>query len=413
MSKKIDERLPKEVGTGYYPVKSPWDKMISYREAAHYCQRYTNVVAAAVMQAFRILIPDYAERSRIMCTSAYNRSYFVYKMVPGYAEMNAEDMHMHPFMRGNFVGGLVGDEGDEALLMCGRVNDFGTYRVEKELDVCYWDLVGTEVCRSTTQMLQACGDCAADLRPEGPKMEFHMVEAKGAGDRHCRIVAECRKKFPMPDHENWECFGPVATEDQIKFTREEDSVSESMMFREDCDYRFSNGTNLEADWRSAYPKVNVADANMYILPVVDELIREGKLDATQVDHVLHCVCEAAGKATFLDGFAKEGLRLWMGVPHTIGQEDGRLMGGYLEMFMQSMRWNYQIEAFNSEECVYILDREEMLMGKFGATRTIDAYVWFWYGMTKSLVSAQWSLWEEDSPEGKLRIKIARKIDKFC
>ena len=30
MSKKIDARLPKEVGTGLYPVKSPWDKMISY-----------------------------------------------------------------------------------------------------------------------------------------------------------------------------------------------------------------------------------------------------------------------------------------------------------------------------------------------------------------------------------------------
>ena len=47
MSKKITERLPKEVGTGLYPVKSPWDKMISYHDAAHYCQRYTNVVAAA------------------------------------------------------------------------------------------------------------------------------------------------------------------------------------------------------------------------------------------------------------------------------------------------------------------------------------------------------------------------------
>ena len=34
-------------------------------------------------------------------------------------------------------------------------------------------------------------------------------------------------------------------------------------------------------------------------------------------------------------------------------------------------------------------------------------------MTKSLVNAQWSLWEEDSPEVKLRLKIAKKVDKFC
>ena len=73
MSKKIDARLPKEVGTGLYPVKSPWDKMISYHDAAHYCQRYTNVVSAAVMQAFRMLVKDYEKRSQTMCTNAYNR----------------------------------------------------------------------------------------------------------------------------------------------------------------------------------------------------------------------------------------------------------------------------------------------------------------------------------------------------
>ncbi len=92
------------------------------------------------------------------------------------------------------------------------------------------------MCRSTTQSLQASADGNAKLRPEGPHIEYHMVEAKGCGDRHCRIVAECRKKFPMPEHEQWECFGPVATADQIKYTREEDTVSESMMFREECDF---------------------------------------------------------------------------------------------------------------------------------------------------------------------------------
>ena len=143
MSGKIDPRIPKKIDTGIEPIKSPWDKIVSYREGAHYAQRYSNVVAAAVMQAFRILVPDYVERSKAMCTNAYNRLAYVYSMMPGYTENNAEDLHMHPFMRGNFVGGLIGDRGDDELLMCGRVNDFGTYRAEKELDVCYWDLVGS------------------------------------------------------------------------------------------------------------------------------------------------------------------------------------------------------------------------------------------------------------------------------
>lgn len=413
MSKKIDERIPKEVGTGFYPIKSPWDKMISYREGAHYVQRYSNVVAAAVMQAFRIMVPDYAERSQAMCTNAYNRLSYVYNMIPGYTAMNAEQLHMHPFMRGNFVGGLIGDAGDEDLLMCGRVNDFGTYRAEKELDVCYWDLVGTELCRSTTQSLQACADCAAKARPEGPHIEYHMVEAKGAGDRHCRIVAECRKKFPMPEHEQWECFGPVATQDQIKFTKEEDTIEESMMFREDCDYLFSNGTNLEKDWKSAYPMVTMSNACSYILPTLEDYVRSGKLTSEQVDYVIHCVCEAAGKATFTDKFARDALRQWLGVPYSIGPDDGRVMGGYLEMYLQATHTQYEVEAFNAEECIYVIDPAVLNGCAMGSTRMMDAYIWFWYGMTKSLVNAQWSLWEEDSPEGKRRLKIAKKVDKFC
>ena len=43
----------------------------------------------------------------------------------------------------------------------------------------------------------------------------------------------------------------------------------------------------------------------------------------------------------------------------------------------------------------------------------EAHVAMWYGMSKTLINAQWSCWEEDSPERKLRIKIAKKIDKFA
>lgn len=118
--------------------------MISYHDAAHYCQRYTNVVSAAIMQAFRMLVKDYEKRSQTMCTNAYNRLAYVNKMIPGYGDRNADQLHMHPFMRGNFVGGLVGDAGDEDLLMCGRVNDFGTYRAEKN----WTSATGTLLARS-------------------------------------------------------------------------------------------------------------------------------------------------------------------------------------------------------------------------------------------------------------------------
>ena len=60
-----------------------------------------------------------------------------------YGKPQMAQHNVHPFCRGSFVGALVGDSDDDALLMCGRVQDFGTYRAEKELDVCDWDIVGS------------------------------------------------------------------------------------------------------------------------------------------------------------------------------------------------------------------------------------------------------------------------------
>ena len=416
MSKKIDERLPREIGEGVLPnhasIQSPWGKLMSYHDAAHYCQRYTAVVSAAVMQAFRILVPDYTDRSRLLCENAYNRLWYAQHNIPGYREnVMDNDLNVHPFCAGNFTGGLTGDAGDDGLLMCGRVNDFGSYRVEKELDVCYWDIVGSELCRSTTQSLQACADSFAEKRHKGPKLEYHMVDAKGCGDRHCRIVAESREKFPMPEHEIWECFGPVATEDQIKYTTEDYTVRESMVFREECNYKFCNGTCKEDDSTRLYGNyVNMTSGCTYLIPAIEQLIQEGKAEESFVNHVLKCVAEAAGKAYFAEEYAKEAFRSVTGAPRDV--DDGRLMGAHIEMFLQAMNIPYTIEAFNKDEVIYQIDRTALscYMG-----RMCMIYVSYWYGMTKTLVNAMWSLWEEPegAAENMLRIKIAKKIDKFC
>lgn len=410
MGEKIDERLPREIGEGALPshaaIKSPWEKLMSYHDAAHYAQRYSAVVGASIMQAFRILMPDYVQRATALCENAYARLNPLF--CGPYGPMSMDEHNVHPFCRGNFPGGLAGDSGDDKLLMCGRVNDFGTYRVEKELDVCYWDIIGSELCRSTTQSLQGVADGMASHLQPGPKLEYHMVEAKGCGDLHCRIVAENRGKFPMPEHEQWECFGPVGSADQIRFTPEEDMVKESQAFREECDYRFVNGTCLELDSTSYYPFVTMSNGSTYILPTIDAEIKKGTLDEEFVNHVLRCVCEAAGKSAFGEFYAKEAFRNWVGAPNDV--DDGRLMGAHIEMFLQSMRIPFEIEAFNAEEVVCVIDRKAM---ENYMPKIVDAYIATWYGMTKTLVSARWSLWEEDSPEGKVRIRIAKKIDKFC
>lgn len=413
MIKKIDGRIPREAGAGVMKMSpaavSPWHKLVSYRDAVHYASRYNAVLSAALMQAYRILVPDYVERSKAICAAAHNR---LYNMYPEQVYMYMRNLHnQHPFCCGSFVGGLLGDIGDEGQLMCGRVNDFGTYRVEKELDVCDWDIVGTELCRATTASLKAGADRLAHWGgKEGPELDFCMVEAKGAGDLHCRIVAESREKYPMPEHEQWDCFGPIATADLIKHTPEEECVYESEFFREECDYKFCSGTCQEATADYAHTALYTSGAT-YILPAIEMLIAQGELDAKFADHVLSCCCEGAGKAVFGEFYAKEGMRQWLGAPSDVN--DGRLMGAHIEMYLQCANFKYDIIAFNKDEVMYDIDLTAVTARTPMMGRLPEVLVPYWYGMTKSLVNAQWSLWKEESPAGKLRIKIAKKIDKFC
>lgn len=412
MSNKIDERLPQHIGqdvlASYPAIRSPWGKLVGYQEAMHYLSRYNAVISSSLMQVLRILMPDYEARSQFMCAEAYGRMQYLQRYITGKSTMDQHNVH--PFCRGNFMGALNGDNGDESLLMPGRCNDFGTYRVEKELDVCDWDIIGSELCRATTQSLNAIADVwRENLRP-GPRLEYHMVEAKGCGDCHCRIVAECREKYPMPPHEQWECFGPIATADQIQYTKEEKCVLEPQVFRADCDYTYASGTNFEQDYNCVSTNFMSSGAMTYIIPALNLLVTQGIVEEKTLDHVIRCVCEAAGKAAFGEHYAKEGLRQWLGAPHDVN--DGRLMGGHIEMYLQSFHAPYEVEAFNKDEVIYVIDRAAIsVLGS--APKHIDALKWTWYGMTRTLVNAQWYLWEEDSPEGKLRIKIAKKIDKFC
>ena len=408
MSKKVNERIPADSGDGagfkkYNAVQSPWNKLYSYQEALHYASRFESVLSAAVAQAYRIIIPDYATRAQEMCEDAHTRLYYSGTMYPA-----DESFGIHPFMCGMYPGALIGDKGDDALLMCGRCQDFGTYRAEKELDVCDWDICCSELCRATTMSLCGQAEATATRHRPGKSMDYMMVEAKGCGDRHCRIIAESREKYPAPEHALWESFGPAVSDDYKKFTEEEDCVDESMMFREETNYHFVNGTNEESD--SSNQMINLSTAaSLYLIPAIDNAVRKGYTTRESADWILKCVLEAAGKAMFGERYAIRACREWLGVPNSIG-EDGRILGGLIEVLLQSLLANYEVEAFNENEVILVIDRGGLAIG---ATQILnEAHLWMWHGMVKTLVNAQWSVWEEDSPAGKMRVKIAKKIDKF-
>ena len=226
-------------------------------------------------------------------------------------------------------------------------------------------------------------------------------------DLHQR-VRNSKEKYPAPPHALWESFGPAVTEDYKKYTEEEDCVSESMMFREECNYHFVNGTNNETD--SSNQMVNMSTAaSLYILPAIAEAVKREYVTQTQADHILKCVLEAAGKAMFGERYAIKACRDYLGVPNSVG-EDGRILGGLIEILLQSLVCKYEVEAFNREEVVLVIDRTGLEIT--GTKNVPEAHLMMWQGMVKTLVNAQWSVWEEDSPARKMRVKIAKKIDKF-
>ncbi|MTI47421.1 hypothetical protein [Sporosalibacterium faouarense] len=289
--------------------------------------------------------------------------------------------------------------------MPGRVNDFGQFRVEKELDACPWDIVGSEFCRCTTSSLEGTGVAFG-----GPSMEYNMVEAKGCGDLHCRVIAENRDKYPMPEKESWEKFGPIATSDQIKFTPEDKMYKEPQQFRQECDFKYRNGLNAEITHDQLYGGLAHPLGSDMVLNVLYPMIEAKEINKEEIENVIKCVFEASGKMTFGEHFAIKGLRDWLGVPGDV--KDGRVLGGYIEVVLQALRAKYDIQNFDKEEVIYDinlagLERRHPMLTK--------AYLSMWNGMGKTLIGSQWFVWRETEgvADEILRLKIGKKIDKFC
>ncbi|MDR0401200.1 MAG: hypothetical protein LBH51_09715 [Treponema sp.] len=415
---KIDERIPREVGKGALPdhpaVKTPWEKLVSFHDAYHFVLRNNAAFGAVFTEVLRILIPDYAERAKRMCEINYDIFYGI--MAGPYGKIIIEKDNAHPFMAGAFLSGLSSDSGDEALLMYGRVNDFGTNRIEKELDYCPFEIQGSEVCRVSAYITEGNGAGFADARG-GPKMEYNMMEARGCGDLHCRFVIENREKYPLPGakpKESWEVFGPIATEDHIKVTPEEKMLKEPQHFREECDYTYTNGLYSQRTAAEMYRDTGMPSFLLginYVVPVLDQMLANGEVTLEQLNNIIEGLCSAAGKMMFADFFAKKGLRDWLGAPPEVN--DGRLLGAYIELLLQMWLGEYSIVAFNKDEVIYDIQ-------KFGGEQhksphVVKGYVALWYGMAKTLIGNQWAAWRETEgvPEHVVRIKIAKKIDKFC
>ena len=419
MSKKIDPRLPQDIGKEGLPtraaISSPWGRLFNARETYEYLSRLQGTFTALFFEAFRILMPDYDERCNMLCKRAYEKGRAPWAQ-PG-QEMGLAWYNIPPFMGGTCLAGVCGDHGDEMLLTPGRVNDFGAYRVGKELDVCPLDIVGSELCRRTTCTLQGVGDGMETVQG-GPHLELNMVEALCCGDLHCRLVAECRDVYPLEgseDKQPMDVYGPIATADRIRDTNEDNLIYEAEALREDTGYRFESALaqefNVGEAFRDSLHTIIRDFGTIHSNSFIEAAIETGRLKEEDIKNAVRWVFEGAGKAMFSEKFAKEGLRSWLGVPRDV--DDGRLLGGYIEVVLQTLRIPYEVEAFNKDEVIYLIDRDDIVKH---VPMLPDALVSMWYGMARTLINHMWFVWEEkkdDTPDSTLRLKIARKVDKRC
>ena len=178
-------------------VQTAFGKIIPEKEAYSYCLRTIAAFSANIFQVMRHLNDDWEDRTAAIteianmmnCAACAGSD----EELNQYLNQFYDDWNIPELVkRSAWIGAIWGDYGDEAEDMAGRVIQFTENRVEKELDTCPWDIVGSEMCNMTTGMFTANFDIAAGGEHGAitNDVQLNMCEARGCGNPHCRVVAE-------------------------------------------------------------------------------------------------------------------------------------------------------------------------------------------------------------------------------
>jgi len=391
-------------------VETVWGKVIPEKEAYKYMLRSIASFSANIFQVMRILEPDYDKRTAEICEIAkmmnmsvagtddmqkeYIRAYYDEWNIPEFTE------------RSSWMGGLFGDSGDEYQNMAGRVIQFTRDRVEKELDTCPWDIVGSEMCRMTTAMFMCNFDLCSGNGTTN-EMALDMCEARGCGDMHCRVIAERKDVFNRKDQGILDHMGtpsapvhPTPRERMFKENQALRNGSYVNVFGEEKSLEYCYHWSAEMGWVWSI-----------VFPLI--VIRDMADSEEEFNRVLKIVFSTAGKNAFIDPFAVEGMRSWLGVPHEIDSNDGRLMGGYIKAQLDTQLVPNELIRFDRDE-VHIKVKQDDFNGRYPMSpieELTTGYEAFWHNMVKTMVSPEWSCWIDGKDEEEMTIIVARKIDK--
>ena len=394
-------------------VATAFGKVIPEKEAYSFCLRTIAAFSANIFQVMRILNDDWEDRTARICETANMMNCAACSGSEGqlqqylnafYDEWNIPEL----VDREAWIGAIWGDYGDEAEDMAGRVIQFTRNRVEKELDSCPWDIVGSEMCNMTTAMFTANFDIAAggEHGKITNDVALNMCEARGCGDPHCRVVAERLDAFDL-DHQGWldhrgESVAPVhdtPPERRVKHAQGLRNGQYTQTFGEEhsFEWQYNWVAQMGWVWSISFPLI---------------AIRDMEKNDGDFDRVLPIVFSTAGKNHFVDPFAREGLRAWLDIPREVGDNDPRVMGAYIGAIMGCQLVPFEWEAFDSDGVTIKVSTDDF-NGRFPMAPLDEITVGYeaeWNGAVKTLVSPEWSVWIDGKDDEYQFIQIGRKID---
>ncbi len=401
--------LKEKLGTAKC-FRTAWGRLITEEEAYEQVNRQIAAVCANLFQVMRIFEPSWEKRTAAICEVANMMNMAVAgspEEQKAYVDMSLYEAFNIPELceKSSWLGGITGDSGDEWENMAGRVSQTTRDQVEKELDTCPWDIVGSELCNMTTSMFTANFDLASSNGTEN-EVALNMCQARGCGNKHCRVVAERRDKYGLPKQDWLEHMQqPV---DPIHDTPRERMVKAGQCLRNgQYTQAFGEETSLEQAyhwvcqmgwvWSVQFPMMAIRD----MAPDDDEFMR-----------VFRIVFATAGKNQFIEPFAKEGLRQHLGVPHWVDDNDGRLLGSYIMYMLDVQQVPYETERWTEDE-TWIRVKTEDFTARFEMApldELIDAYEAQWNGAAKTLVSPEWSCVIDGREDEEMIIKVIRRED---
>ena len=384
-------------------VETVWGRLIPEKEAYDYAVRQIASFCANLFQVMRILEPDFEKRTSAICDISYMMN--MAACSDEYLKDFFDEWNIPEFCKKDaWLGGIFGDSGDEYENMAGRVIQFTHDRVEKELDTCPWDIVGAELCNMTTAMFTA----NFDLANNGENIvALNMCEARGCGDCHCRVVAERRDKYGL-EKQGWMDHMRQSV-DPVHNTPKERMVTKSQIHRNNC-YSQAFGEEKSFEWAYRWC-MEKGWVWCIAFPII--AIRDMAESDDEFERIFKIVFSTAGKNAFIEPFAVEGLRSWLGVPREIGKNDPRLMGGYIKNVLDCQLVPCELERFTKDEVVIKVDTETF-NGRFPMAPIDEltlGYETLWHNAVKTMVSAEWSCWFEGKDDEEMYIHVGRKIDK--